>query len=360
MHHHPIFTDGVVMQAFDLEVVDFDLVVIDTNTCNRDGTLRREQEIPSPQVTCFDVGAFLGRVEDDGGAGAELFGLGEAEGVFGGGFEGGAAGQGDFGEFAVVLVDEDLGDAGLDEGLLGVVPSGEQLIFVVLVHAFAAGEGVAGEAAGGDPAVAGEAAGDGAAVDGFGEAAGVEGFASAGEAFGAEGACFGGSGGESGCAGPGAEGNHADEGEGGVAGAVVGFAGGEVVADAAPGFGTAGSGADDDPAGGAGEVEGGCDDGHLGLGVEAIDGFFIERQAELSGAQAVERQAELGMVERTVGREEVIVLDAGHAAEGEVGAGNQPAGSRRSQVANGRVCGLRKKDCEEGKELKQESGHAGV
>jgi len=309
MHHHAICTDGVIMQAFDFEVVDLDLVVIDTNTGNRDGTLRREQEVPSPQVTGGDVGAFLRRVEDNGGAGAELLGLGEAEGVFGGGFEVGAAGQGDIGEFAVVFMDEDLGDAGLDEGVLGVVPSGEHLIFAVLVHAFAAGEGVAGEAAGGDPAVAGEAAGDGAAVDGFGEAAGVEGFASAGEAFGAEGTGFGGSGGESGGAGPSAEGHHADEGEGGVAGAVVGFAGGEVVADAAPGFGTAGAGADDDPADGGDEVGGGGGDDHVGLGFETFDDLFVDLQSVIAGAQAVERQAELGMVERAVGGEEEVVRE---------------------------------------------------
>ena len=41
--------------------------------------------------------------------------------------------------------------------------------------------------------------------------------------------------------------------------------------------------------------------------------------------------------------------------EGEVWAGNQPAGSRRSQDANGRVCGHHKKDCAEGKELEKES-----
>ena len=309
MHHHAICTDGVVMQAFDFEVVDLDLVVDEADAGDGDGALRREQEIPSPQVAGGDVGAFLGRVEDNGGAGAELLGLGEAEGVFGGGFEAGAARQGDFGEFAVVLVDEDLGDAGLDEGVLGVVPSGEHLIFAVLVHAFAAGEGVAGEAASGDPAVAGEAAGDGAAVDGFGEAAGVEGFASAGEAFGADGAGLGGGGGEAGCVRRGAEGHHADEGEGGVAGAVVGFASGEVVADAAPGFGTAGAGADDDPADGGDEVGGGGGDDHVGIGFETFDDLVIELQSEFAGAQAVERQAELGMVERAVGGEEEVVRE---------------------------------------------------
>jgi len=245
MHHHPILADGVVMKALDLEIVDLDFVVIDTNTGNRDGTLRREQEVPRPQVTGGDVGAFLGRVEDNGGAGAELLGLGEAEGVFGGGFEGCTAGQGDFGEFAVVLVNEDLGDAGLDEGVLGVVPSGEHLIFVVLVHASAAGEGVTREAAGGDPAEEFKALRDGAAVDGFAECFDLDHDVGASDPFGG-GADTGGCGSEGGGASRSTEGDHADEGEGGIAATVVGFAGGDVVADAGPGFSSAHAGTDGD------------------------------------------------------------------------------------------------------------------